>query len=1034
VNNFVLLKILSYHLVFLMKYFILSGIGLIALTGFLGAAPRPNIILAMADDMGWGDPGYNSMTVTYPNGDPHPDQGWISTPTMDAMAASGLRFDRFYSASAVCSPTRASCLTGRNPYRVGVPFANVGRLGFDETPLSEILSAEGYACGHFGKWHLGSMTTLRSDSNRGGNASVYSAPWHHAYDFCFATESKVPTYHPYRKTTNGLALPTSFNDSNFYGTRYWRMPATWDQTSGEGDAVPVNEVNNAADGDDSKLLVDQVIPFIQGAVAAGDPFFVVLWFHTPHKPMVDPDGVSAVDSSDALRDSIEDMDTALGRLRTELTTLGVRGNTMFWLTSDNGPENGANSPNETSTVRSISSGRFLERKRSLHEGGVRVPGILEWPDMITSGTSTAIPAITSDYYPTILDYLCLSVPEQKPIDGISLRPVIEGTATARTNPIGFKIESDKSWVNQQYKLIDDGSGWELYDLINVAPGEEVEQTPVATVGNIDSQPQPIQAIYNTMLSEYTAWNAAVTSDTPYVHSSRPTVSLGTPMTTVGGSFTVTANFSEDVTQLNTGEFAVVNGVASGLAGSGSVWTFTVAPSSPGQVSIWLPEAAAIDVEGNPNAASANLDVTYSDPSSPPGATLSGPESSASAYTVGVEFTETVSGLSDDDFQVVNGTAFGTTGSGSSYSVTITPTTAGEVWVTLPADSVMATDDGQGNSVSNTLVTSYVNFSVTPIISNGDLNVAVPEYTGSSVGDSGFYLDTTTLNVLEDQAISNLNGSSNVDTGADAGGWVWSALTRGFAYDANGGSGGSGDGAFVPYIPGDAFNQKPRAVAHFSYDGSATIGLQTFSMDVYMDDKSASNALTFLVELYAWNSGETGPKLSTGGGTANDPSYNQTILGDAATVLNTTVLASGVSDAAWQTVTLGTVDLESGHDYYAWRIGVMGATNGDDFAFDNVALSTVELRIKSFASIDPSLSLWELILEGAENADYVFRSSSDLDFSSGDLVESLTPGVPAVGTIGGADMSVVTTNGNGDATVRMTLSGSPKDFVRAETAP
>ena len=90
------------------------------------------------------------------------------------MVASGLRFGRFYSASAVCSPTRGSCLTGRNPLRLGIPDANSGRLEFDETPLSEVLSAEGYRCGHFGKWHLGSLTTLRADSNRGGNASVYS--------------------------------------------------------------------------------------------------------------------------------------------------------------------------------------------------------------------------------------------------------------------------------------------------------------------------------------------------------------------------------------------------------------------------------------------------------------------------------------------------------------------------------------------------------------------------------------------------------------------------------------------------------------------------------------------------------------------------------------------------------------------------------------------------------------------------------------------------------------------------------------------
>lgn len=807
------------------------------LTGLLApcclalASPRPNIILAMADDMGWGDPGYNSRRVTYANGTPHPDQGWINTPTLDTMAANGLRFDRFYAASAVCSPTRASCLTGRNPFRVGVPYANEGRLGFGETPLSKVLSANGYRCGHFGKWHLGTMTTLRSDANRGGDASVYSAPWHHGYDFCFAAESKVPTYHPYRNPTNGLALPTGFGDPNFYGTRYWRMPATWNQTSGEGIAVPVGEVNNAADGDSSRLLVRQVIPYIRSSVADNMPFFVVLWFHTPHKPIVDPGGVSPVDSSAALKASIEGMDNALGMLRNELTALGVRGNTMFWLTSDNGPEDGVNSPNETNTTRSLTSGRLLERKRSLHEGGVRVPGILEWPNVISSGRGTNFPAVTSDYYPTILDFLELSVPNQKPLDGISLRPLIAGTATTRTSPIGFKIASNKSWVNQQYKLLDKGGGWLLYDLLNIPAGEEVEQTAIATAANIASKPQAIQQVFNTMLAEYTAWNAAVTSDSPYIHASRPTVALQTPQATVNGPFTVTATFSEAVSQLHASEFALTNGTASNLSGSGAVWTVTITPAADGQVTVSLPEAAAIDADGNPNAP------------------------------------------------------------------------------------------------SNTLVTNSNGSATGSIISNGNLNTGVAQY-GSSKGDTGYYLDTASLDVFEQPTTGG-----PVDTARNAGEWLWSTLTRGFAYSAGGGA--AEDGAFVPYTPGDPFNQRPRAVVQFAYDGSLTTGSRTIRMDVLMDDNTASTPLTFLVELYAWNRGQTGPKLSLGGPNVNTATYNVTTLGSAQTILKTQIAATSVADAAWQTVTLGTVDLGNGHDFYAWRIGAMGQSPGDAFAFDNV---------------------------------------------------------------------------------------------------
>lgn len=230
--------------------------------------------------------------------------------------------------------------------------------------------------------------------------------------------------------------------------------------------------------------------------------------------------------------------------------------------------------------------------------------------MITAGRATDFPAVTSDYYPTILDFLELSVPGQMPLDGISLRPVIAGTATTRSSPIGFKIQSKKSWVNQQYKLIDKGSGWLLYDLINLPPGEEVEQTPLATAANIASKPQAIQDVFNTMLAEYRAWDAAVASDSPYIHASRPTVTLETPLTTVEGPFNVTATFSKDVSQLHAGEFAVVNGTASDLSGSGTVWTVTITPSLSGQVTVSLPEAAAIDADGNTNAASNSLATSF----------------------------------------------------------------------------------------------------------------------------------------------------------------------------------------------------------------------------------------------------------------------------------------------------------------------------------------------------------------------------------------------------------------------------------------
>ena len=453
------------------------------------APPRPNIILAMADDLGWGDPSYNG--------------GWINTPNLDTMAGSGLRFDRFYAACAVCSPTRASCLTGRNPFRVGVPTANQGHLGRDETPLSEVLDNAGYTCGHFGKWHLGTLTTLTQDSNRGGPGSVahYSAPWHHQYDTCFATEAKVPTYHPMRKSQNGLPEPADFADANFYGTRYWMPPldpAAWTNTSGEGVAAAVT---SNVSGDDSRVMMDRVIPFVQSAVASNQPFFAVVWFHTPHKPLTDPEQVSGVDSTDAYTDAVRNMDTQLGRLRAELDTLGVRTNTMLWFCSDNGPENGVGQ-----------SGGLRARKRSLHEGGVRVPGILEWPATVTAARTTDYPCVTSDYYPTILDALQLAVTNQKPIDGISLMPVITNITDTltRTHAIGFRFENSRSWVTQQHKLItkDSGATYELYDLL----ADIAETADIAA-----SEP----ALAARLQFELETWLAAVAADTEYISPGEP---------------------------------------------------------------------------------------------------------------------------------------------------------------------------------------------------------------------------------------------------------------------------------------------------------------------------------------------------------------------------------------------------------------------------------------------------------------------------------------------------------------------------------
>ncbi|MDT8390180.1 MAG: sulfatase-like hydrolase/transferase [Lentisphaeria bacterium] len=411
---------------------------------------KPNIILCMTDDQGWGDTGYNGHPVA-------------QTPHLDRMAAEGLRFDRFYSAAPVCSPTRASCLTGRNPYRTGVFFANEGILRPEEFTLMEFLKAQGYTTGHFGKWHLGTLTKTEKDANRGrpGNDREHNPPWEHGFDVCFSTESKVPTWDPMKKPLNasgsGWQALNPGEEFRDYGTHYWEEKG--------------RKISDNLDGDDSRVIMDRAIPFIRDAAAADRPFLAVVWFHAPHLPCVaGPEwfdyykSKGLTDKAASFYGSISGVDEQMGRLRQELRDLGVADNTMLWFCSDNGPE-GQASP-DTGTA-----GPFRGRKRDLYEGGVRVPGILVWPDQIKEARATSVPCVTSDYMPTIMDILGESY-DERPLDGESILPLIQGKPFKRKKAVGFKSQHRFAWNAEQYKLYAEkwGGELELYDL-KEDPGE-----------------------------------------------------------------------------------------------------------------------------------------------------------------------------------------------------------------------------------------------------------------------------------------------------------------------------------------------------------------------------------------------------------------------------------------------------------------------------------------------------------------------------------------------------------------------------------
>jgi len=402
----------------------------------------------MADDLGWGDLGFIGNPT-------------VKTPNLDSLVCQGIEFNHFYAGAPLSSPTRASVLTGRNPFRTGVYSANVGILRPEEITLPEILHDNGYSTGHFGKWHLGTLTYSEVDANRGrpGNTALYNPPALHGYDCCFVTESKVPTYDP--------MIQPDENDGKFwdyikdkssarqYGTAYWDIDG--------------NKVADNLDGDDSRCIVDRVLPFIESSMEKGNPFFGVVWFHAPHLPCVaGPEHAGLYEGLPVDERNyfgcISAMDEQIGRLVKYLNDNGLYDDTIITFCSDNGPE--LNTPG--------SAGNFIGKKRSLHEGGIRVPSFIIWPSHFEAGMSVDQCCSTCDYLPTLLDILDIEYPDKdRFIDGQSVLPLLNGEEFIRTKPLAFCNAKQGAYVEGMTKLYFCDGEYELYDLEN-DPFERVD--------------------------------------------------------------------------------------------------------------------------------------------------------------------------------------------------------------------------------------------------------------------------------------------------------------------------------------------------------------------------------------------------------------------------------------------------------------------------------------------------------------------------------------------------------------------------------
>jgi len=351
--------------------------------GLHAAAPpaRPNIVLVMADDQGWGDTGYNG----------HPE---LKTPNLDALAKTGLRFNRFYTAHFNCSPTRGSIMTGRHPDRYGT-FSPGAPIRAQELTVAKVLQSAGYSTGHFGKWHLNGKNGDKNTTTIPGRAIL-------------ATDPLSP---------GKMGFDEWVSADNFF------------------DLDPVlgrNGVPEKFHGDSSDITTDEALKFIRRQAGAGKSFLAVVWFGSPHVPHqalpADKAAYSALPEADQnYYGEITAVDRSVGRLRAALRELKVTDNTIFWYCSDNGGNNG---PKSTGNLRGS--------KGTLWEGGLRVPGIVEWPARIAKPFVSETPCSTLDMYPTILEATGAVAKNQiQPLDGISLLPLFDRKTESRAKAIPF---------------------------------------------------------------------------------------------------------------------------------------------------------------------------------------------------------------------------------------------------------------------------------------------------------------------------------------------------------------------------------------------------------------------------------------------------------------------------------------------------------------------------------------------------------------------------------------------------------------------
>lgn len=346
---------------------------------------RPNFIVFLTDDQGWGDLGCYGHPI-------------IQSPNLDKFASEGLRFTQCYAACSVCSPSRSAILTGRTPYRNGVwrwiPGGSMYHLRESEITIATALKSQGYETCHAGKWHL----------NGKFNSDAQPQPDDHGYDHWLATQNN--------------AAPNHMNPTNYVRNR---------------------EAVGRMEGPSAVIAANEAINWMKAREKSDTPFFITVWTHEPHLPIESAPKYMkhyADIKDEGIRQhhgNITQLDDAFGKLMAAVDEMGYRDNTFVFFTADNGPEG-----NGTSGRTRGSTGGLRGRKRATHEGGIRVPGIVRWPGKIKAGTVSDTPVIGSDVFPTICSVIGIPLPDDRTIDGTSLLPMFAGKPLEREQPLYWR--------------------------------------------------------------------------------------------------------------------------------------------------------------------------------------------------------------------------------------------------------------------------------------------------------------------------------------------------------------------------------------------------------------------------------------------------------------------------------------------------------------------------------------------------------------------------------------------------------------------